>query len=64
MNAPAVKTANFNEALRQQRAQNNAAAPNTPELGEWLQYWNDAESFAVNMRNLKHWINCARTHSA
>lgn len=55
---------NFSEALRAQRARHCQTLPDTPELSQWLRYWNDDESFAVNMRNLEHWINCARTQAA
>jgi hypothetical protein len=52
---------NFGDALHAHRALHNQTQPDSPNLAEWLKYWNDDESFAVNMRNLEHWISCART---
>ncbi len=50
----------FISALRKQREAAETVAPETPELQQWLQYWNDEESFTSNMRNLSHWIACAK----
>lgn len=55
---------NFSEILRAQRALGKDSIPDTPELSQWLKYWNDDESYAMNMRNLGHWINCARAQAA
>jgi hypothetical protein len=63
MNPPTTDSS-FMAALRQQRELHNQALPDTPQLHQWLDYWNDDESFAVNMRNLSHWIACARTQAA
>ncbi|MGC3979635.1 MAG: hypothetical protein QM808_00060 [Steroidobacteraceae bacterium] len=30
------------------------------ELGQWLQYWNDADSVSGNLRKLEHWLQRAR----
>lgn len=60
MNPQRQHAANFADALAAHRLQTRQSLVNAPELGQWLQYWNDDESFAVNMRNLEHWIACAR----
>jgi uncharacterized protein YbgA (DUF1722 family) len=27
-----------------------------PNIKEWMQYWNDEESYAANLRNIRHWM--------
>jgi hypothetical protein len=60
MNPQRESTRNFGDALTARRLQAQQPLISAPELSQWLQYWNDDESFAVNMRNLEHWIACAR----
>jgi len=43
-------------------ADGSATAPATPELSQWLEYWNDADSVAVNLRRVEHWLQRARQH--
>ena len=54
---------NFSHQLR--RIQTSASAGHAggarpPELSDWLQYWNDADSVEGNLRKLQHWLQRAR----
>jgi len=51
---------NFAEQLRMMRATQNAEAVSVPDLQQWMQYWNDEESEAANLRNIRHWISRAK----
>lgn len=31
-----------------------------PDLNQWMQYWNDADSVAGNLRRFEHWLQRAR----
>ncbi|MGD9841417.1 MAG: hypothetical protein AB7F79_04585 [Steroidobacteraceae bacterium] len=64
MNLETTTPIDFMTALRQQRERNDSPIPDAPNLNEWLQYWNDEESFTANMRNLAHWIACAKAQAA
>jgi hypothetical protein len=56
-------TLDFITALRQQRERSHLSLPDAPELNQWLHYWNDEESFSLNVSNLAHWIACAKLQS-
>jgi len=64
MNLNSTTQRDFTAALRQQRERSHSSLPDTPDLQQWLHYWNDEENFATNMRNLAHWINCAKNQTA
>lgn len=54
---------NFVERLREretQAASGEHCLPSTPDVKQWLQYWNDEESLAGNVRNFEHWLQRAR----
>lgn len=52
----------FVERLRQRQAQAaiSTSAPEAPDWRQWLQYWDDEESFAGNLRNFEHWLQRAQ----
>ena len=54
---------NFAEQLRAIRDTQDAGAVSIPDLQQWMQYWNDEESDAANLRNIRHWISRAPTNS-
>ena len=47
----------FAEQLRMMRESQNPALTCIPDLKQWMQYWNDDESDAVNLRNIRHWLS-------
>ncbi|MFT3752598.1 MAG: hypothetical protein QM800_06870 [Paludibacter sp.] len=49
---------NFIERLRSHLP--GGELPNAPQLQQWLQYWNDEETVAGNLRHLEHWHQRAR----
>ena len=49
--------ANFAEQLRVIRNAQNPETISIPDLQQWMQYWNDEESEAANLRNIRHWIS-------
>lgn len=48
------------------KAQTDAAGvdTSTPDLQQWLEYWNDAESVATNLRKVEHWLQRARSQQS
>lgn len=38
----------------------SATAPTIPDLQQWLEYWNDADSVSGNLRKVNHWLQRAR----
>ncbi len=54
-NSPTQRS--FTDCLQQLRdAQDGNVVTAIPNLKEWMQYWNDDESYAVNIRNIRHWM--------
>ncbi|MGE0116112.1 MAG: hypothetical protein AB7T07_14675 [Steroidobacteraceae bacterium] len=55
---------NFTQRLRKLLITNPPASDATPisspELRQWLEYWNDADSVAGNLRKLEHWLQRAQ----
>ncbi len=47
-------------AARLSQAQNAQPSSQAPDLSQWMQYWNDADSVAGNLRRLEHWLQRAR----
>ena len=37
------------------------AVSQTPTLEQWLKYWNDADTDFGNLKNIRHWMELART---
>lgn len=53
---PDFRTQTFFERLREQRTGSESTAP---DWRQWLQYWDDEESPAGNLRNFEHWLQRA-----
>lgn len=51
----------FKQHLLRVHAAANSQATDTTTLDAWMQYWDDAESVASNLRKLEHWLQRART---
>lgn len=53
---------NFGPRLLKAQREVDGAAPaaSPPDWGQWLQYWNDADSVSGNMRKVEHWLQRAR----
>jgi len=51
----------FADQLRVLRETQNPVAVTIPDLHQWMQYWNDEESEATNLRHIRHWISRATT---
>jgi len=34
-----------------------------PNIKEWMQYWNDEESYTANLRNIRHWMERVKQDS-
>lgn len=49
---------NFVDRLQQARKEQQVD-PAIPDLQQWMQYWNDDESYAGNLRNIRHWLSRA-----
>ena len=39
---------------------NSSTLLESPQFSEWLDYWNDADSVAGNLRKFEHWLQRAR----
>lgn len=50
---------NFMQRLRRLQPASHEVV-DVPGLEQWLQYWNDADSVAGNLRNLEHWLQRTR----
>lgn len=59
VNSPAQR--NFTDCLKQLRSEENIDTK-IPDINQWLHYWNDEESFACNLRNIRHWIQQVRNN--
>lgn len=35
-----------------------------PDVSQWLNYWNDADSIAGNLRKLEHWLQRAQAETS
>jgi hypothetical protein len=46
----------FGDCLQQLRSSPDMDVATIPNINEWMQYWNDEESYAANLRNIRHWI--------
>jgi len=53
---------NFLDRLRE-RQLTDAITSQAPEWRQWLQYWDDEESVAGNLRNFEHWLLRAQPRS-
>ncbi|MES1190272.1 MAG: hypothetical protein ABUS47_04245 [Steroidobacter sp.] len=47
----------FAEQLRRVRDAQQPDVARIPDLKQWMQYWNDEESEAHNLRNIQHWLS-------
>ncbi|HEX2585743.1 MAG TPA: hypothetical protein VHL14_11450 [Steroidobacteraceae bacterium] len=54
---------NFAEQLRMVHEAQDPETVCIPDLQQWMQYWNDEESEAANLRNIRHWISRARKNN-
>lgn len=62
VNSPAQRT--FTACLQQLRDnQNTDSVTAIPNIKDWMQYWNDDESYTVNLRNIRHWMDRVRQNS-
>jgi hypothetical protein len=50
----------FAEQLRMVHEAQHHESTSIPDLQQWMQYWNDEESEATNLRNIRHWISRAK----
>lgn len=50
--------------LKAQTKLGDTTACNPPDLHQWLEYWNDADSVAANLRKMEHWLQRAQQQSA
>ena len=57
-NDNAVNSRVFADQLRQLRDAGDSSEICIPDLQQWMHYWNDEESDAVNLRNIRHWMTC------
>jgi len=47
----------FTDCLQQLRSNHDIDTVTTiPNIKEWMHYWNDEESYAANLRNIRHWM--------
>ena len=59
VNSPAQRS--FTDCLQQLRdTQDMDVATEIPNIKEWMQYWNDEESYSANLRNIRHWMERAK----
>jgi len=55
VNSPTQRS--FTDCLQQLRInQDTNPIAAIPNIKEWMQYWNDEESYTANLRNIRHWI--------
>jgi uncharacterized protein Usg len=52
---------NFSTRLLKAQAGNsgNPIVPAFPDLQQWLEYWNDADTVSGNLRKVNHWLQRA-----
>ena len=50
--------------LKAQAKFGDTTASNPPDLHQWLEYWNDADSIVGNLRKVEHWLQRAQQQSA
>lgn len=53
---------NFFDRLRE-RHLTDATTSQSPDWRQWLQYWDDEETVAGNLRNFEHWLLRAQPRS-
>jgi hypothetical protein len=55
---------NFSTRLLKAQAGSNGDKIAPPDVRQWLEYWNDADSVASNLRKVEHWLQRARQQTA
>jgi hypothetical protein len=52
---------NFSTRLLKAQASNAGSpiVPAVPDLQQWLEYWNDADTVSGNLRKMNHWLQRA-----
>jgi hypothetical protein len=55
---------NFSTRLLKAQAGSNGNTTTPPDVSQWLEYWNDADSIAGNLRKVEHWLQRARRQTS